>query len=104
MIDASATTTITLPLSESPPAGYVINDSSHGYGVFIIDPKSLAWFENNLGRITNKHNRQAILVQMFQMMQFGEYGIKNLGKILKQLEDEKSTIVLELIYKIMHKA
>jgi hypothetical protein len=57
MIDASASTIITLPPTESPPAAYVINDSSHGYGVFLIDPKSLAWFENHLGRITNKHNR-----------------------------------------------
>lgn len=104
MIDASATSIIALPPSESPPAAYVINDSSHGYGVFLIDPKSLAWFENHLGKITNKHNRQAILLQIFQMMQFGEYGINNLGKVLRQLEDEKSTIVLELIYKIMHKA
>jgi hypothetical protein len=57
MIDASAYTTVTLPLSESPPAAYIINDSSHGYGVFLIDHKSLAWFESHLGRITNKHNR-----------------------------------------------
>jgi len=83
MIDASASTTVTLPPSESLPAGYIINDSSHGYGVFLIDSKSLAWFESHLGRINNKHNRQAILLQMFQMMQFGEYGIKNLGKVLR---------------------
>jgi hypothetical protein len=57
MINASASTTVTLPPSESPPAAYIINDSSHGYGVFLIDQKSLAWFESHLGRITNKHNR-----------------------------------------------
>ena len=41
---------------------------------------------------------------MLQMMQFGKYSLRKFGLMLKQLQDETSTIVLELIYKIMHKA
>jgi len=34
MLEASASTSFALPAVDRPPSAYVINDSSHGYGLF----------------------------------------------------------------------
>ena len=44
------------------------------------------------------------MLQQLQMMQLGFYSIKNLQHLSNQLMSEDSPIVLELFYKIMHKA
>ena len=43
------------------PNAILINSNDHGYGVFIIDDKSIRFFEENLAKIENKINKAVVI-------------------------------------------
>jgi len=107
IVKAAEYTDIVLPASavDRPvPNAFIINDSELAYGMFMIDERSLKWLDFNLARLPDRLTRQAVMLQTLLMMQHGHCSIYKIQYLLEQLNDETSTITLDLLYKIMYKA
>ena len=45
-----------------------MNSNDHGFGVFVIDDKSIRFFEQNLAKIDNQLNKAVVIGQLLIMM------------------------------------
>jgi len=50
------------------PEAILLNSNDHGYGVFLMDDKSIRYFEENLSTIENKLNQACVTSQLIMMM------------------------------------
>lgn len=42
------------------PEGILLNSNDHGFGIFIMDDKSIRFFEENLSTISSKLNQACV--------------------------------------------
>jgi predicted glutamine amidotransferase len=45
-----------------------MNSNDHGFGVFIIDDKSIRFFEENLTKLDNQLNKAVVISQLLIML------------------------------------
>lgn len=43
------------------PEAILMNSSDHGFGVFVIDDKSIRFFEENLATLDNQLNKAVVI-------------------------------------------
>lgn len=70
------------------PEAIMVNSSDHGFGVFVIDDKSIRFFEENLEKIDNQLNKAVVIGQLLIMMRQILYPATRLPLILNQMMEE----------------
>jgi hypothetical protein len=65
-----------------------MNSNDYGFGVFVIDDKSIRYYEENLSRIESQLNKAVVISQLLIMMRQILYPATRLPLILNQMFDE----------------
>ena len=64
------------------PEAILMNSNDHGYGVFVMDDKSIRFFEENLSKLENHLNKAVVIGQLLIMMRQIMYPATRLPLIL----------------------
>ena len=75
-----------------------MNSNDHGYGVLVIDDKSIRFYEENLARIENQLNKAVVIGQLLIMMRQIMYPATRLPLILNQMMDEPNQNLINAVY------
>ena len=65
-----------------------MNSNDHGFGVFVIDDKSIRFFEENLSKIESQLNKAVVIGQLLIMMRQIMYPATRLPLVLNQMMEE----------------
>jgi len=80
------------------PEAIMVNSSDHGFGVFVIDDKSIRFFEENLEKIDNQLNKAVVIGQLLIMMRQILYPATRLPLILNQMMEEQNQNLINAVY------
>jgi len=75
-----------------------MNSSDHGFGVFVIDDKSIRFFEENLASIDDQLNKAVVIGQLLIMMRQIMYPATRLPLILNQMMEEQNQNLINAVY------
>ena len=75
-----------------------MNSNDHGYGVFVIDDKSIRFYEENLSKIENQLNKAVVIGQLLIMMRQILYPATRLPLVLNQMMDESNQNLINAVY------
>lgn len=75
-----------------------MNSNDHGFGVFVIDDKSIRFYEENLSIIDNQLNKAVVIGQLLIMMRQILYPATRLPLILNQMMDEPNQNLINAVY------
>jgi hypothetical protein len=70
------------------PEAILMNSSDHGFGVFVVDDKSIRFFEENLSKIESQLDKAVVIGQLLIMMRQIMYPATRLPLVLNQMMDE----------------
>lgn len=80
------------------PEAILMNSSDHGFGVFVIDDKSIRFFEENLASIDDQLNKAVVIGQLLIMMRQIMYPATRLPLILNQMMEEQNQNLINAVY------
>jgi len=75
-----------------------MNSNDHGFGVFVIDDKSIRFYEENLSKIENQLNKAVVISQLLIMMKQIMYPATRLPLVLDQMMDEPNQNLINAVY------
>ena len=64
------------------PEAFLMNSNDHGFGVFVVDDRSIRYFEQNLSSIENQLNKAVLIGQLLIMIRQILYPATRLPLIL----------------------
>jgi len=76
----------------------LLNSNDWGFGYFVLDDKSIKFFEQNLSKIENKLNKTTIIGQLILMMRQIAYPATRLPILLKQMAEEKNQNLINTVF------
>ena len=68
VIDEKELTDVTQFVGLEVPEAILMNSNDYGFGVFVIDDKSIRYYEENLSTIENQLNKAVVIGQLLIMM------------------------------------
>jgi hypothetical protein len=80
------------------PESILMNSNDHGFGVFVIDDKSIRFYEENLSKIENQLNKAVVISQLLIMMKQIMYPATRLPLVLDQMMDEPNQNLINAVY------
>lgn len=80
------------------PEAILLNSNDNGYGVWLLDDKSIRYFEENLSTIDNKLNQACITGQLIMMMKQVIYPATRLPILLTQMMNESNQNIINALY------
>jgi len=80
------------------PEAILTNSNDHGFGVFIIDDRSIRFFEANLSTIENQLNKAVVISQLLVMLRQIMYPATRLPLVLNQMMDEPNQNLINAVY------
>lgn len=80
------------------PQAILMNSNDHGFGVFVIDDKSIRFYEKNLSSIDNQLNKAVVISQLLIMMKQIMYPATRLPLILNQMMEEQNQNLINAVY------
>lgn len=75
-----------------------MNSSDHGFGVFVVDDKSIRFFEENLSKIESQLDKAVVIGQLLIMMRQIMYPATRLPLVLNQMMDEPNQNLINAVY------
>jgi hypothetical protein len=82
----------------SVPEAILMNSEDHGFGVFVIEDRSIRFYEERLSAIPNQLNKAVIIGQLLIMMRQIMYPATRLPLILSQMMDEPNQNLINAVY------
>ena len=80
------------------PLAILTNSDDYGFGLFTIDAKSAAFFEEHLPLVPSQLNRVVVISQVIVMMREVMYAATRFPRILNQMIDEKNQNLINTAY------
>lgn len=80
------------------PEAILMNSNDHGFAMFVIDDKSVRYYEQNLSKIENQLNKAVVIGQLLIMMRQILYPATRLPLILNQMMDEQNQNLINAVY------
>jgi len=90
VIDEKELTDVSQFVGLHVPEAILMNSNDHGFGVFVIDDKSIRYYEQNLSTIKNQLNKAVVIGQLLIMMRQILYPATRLPLILNQMMEEQN--------------
>jgi hypothetical protein len=75
-----------------------MNSNDYGFGVFVIDDKSIRYYEENLSKIDNQLNKAVVIGQLLVMMRQILYPATRLPIVLNQMVEEPNQNLINAVY------
>ena len=98
VIEARELTEMDQFIGKRVPEAILINSNDHGYGVFVVDDKSIRFFEQYLSKLDNQLNKAVVIGQLLIMMRQIMYPATRLPLVLNQMMDEPNQNLINAVY------
>jgi len=85
-------------VGQQVPEAILMNSNDYGFGVFVIDDKSIRYYEENLSKIESQLNKAVVISQLLIMMRQILYPATRLPLILTQMLDEQNQNLINAVY------
>lgn len=80
------------------PHAILMNSSDYGFGVFVIDEKSIKVYEQHLDKVPDQLNKAVVIGQFIVMMREILYPATSFPRILTQMYDEKNQNLINTVF------